>query len=314
MEPLPEFRALLSRLRRVQPEADRSIDRLRIGMNGALKRWAGPGPAVAAVRDSVVDGPYRSIPVRHYEPFATEGPLPAVVFCHGSGFVMGDLDTHDSLARRLALASAAVVVSVDYLLAPEHPFPAAVHEALAVVEWIAEGGAGPRVDRHRIALAGDSAGGAITAGTAMLARDRGGPRPDAQLLVYPVCATTADTESWKRYGEGYFLDAADMEWFWSQYLARPEQANDPYAVPLAGHDLRGLPSAVLVTAGCDPLQDEGREWAARLREAGGDVCAFSYDGAIHGFMTMFELSSSAATAVRLAGAALRDVAGWRQQD
>ena len=279
-------------------------------MNKALRRWAGIGPSVFSVTDTTVNGPYRPIPIRVYEPFRSDRPTPVVVFCHGSGFVLGGLDTHDALARRLALAASAVVISVDYLLAPEHPFPAAVEESCAVLEWVAKGGIGPRADPHRSVVAGDSAGGAIAIGTALMARDRDVPGPAAQLLVYPVCGTSTNTRSWQRYGRGYFLDAADMHWFWEQYLATGESRSHPYAVPLAADDLTGLPPTVLVGAGCDPLLDEGRELATRLRDAGVETYGLSWDGAIHGFMTMFDISPSAAIAVRASAVALRELAGW----
>jgi acetyl esterase len=310
VEPIPEFGRLLSQLRPAPLDGRRPLDELRGGMDRALRKWAGEGPSVLAATDTTVDGPYRAVPVRLYEPYLTDRPVPVVVFCHGSGFVLGGLETHDALARRLALATSAIVVGVDYLLAPEHPFPAAVEEMYAVLDWVAAGGAGPRADRHRTALAGDSAGGAIAMGTALAARDRGGPVPAAQLLLYPVCGTATDTPSWQRYGQGYFLDVADMRWFWEQYLGAPGNADDPYAVPLAAQDVKGLPPTVLVGAGCDPLLDEGRELAARLRGADVEVSGFSWDGAIHGFMTMFEISPSAGVAVRAAGTVLRELAGW----
>jgi acetyl esterase len=227
--------------------------------------------------------------------------------------VLGNLDTHDWLARSLADAVRAVVVSVDYLLAPEHPFPAAVDECLAVLRWAASGGAGRTADPGRIVLAGDSAGGAIVSGVSATARDLGGPSICAQLLMYPVCGLELDTPSWTRYGHGYFLDKPTMRWFWSQYLSRPQDAGDPAAVPLAVRDLREMPPTVLLTAGCDPLKDEGRGLVSRLTEAGVKTRLLNFGGAIHGFMTMSAISPSAAGAVRMVASELCDLAGWREQ-
>lgn len=315
MEPLPEFLPLLSRRgdssSRLPVSSPDALARFRLVMNRALLRWAAQGPGLGRVADLMVDGPYRPIPVRLYEPFGSTAPGPVIVFCHGSGFVLGNLDTHDWLARSLAKTSQAVVVSVDYLLAPEHPFPAALDECFAVLRWVASGGAGGAADPGRIALAGDSAGGAIVSGVSMTARDLGGPSLSAQLLMYPVCGHELNTPSWDRYGHGYFLDQPTMRWFWSQYLSRPQDAEDPRAVPLAARDLRGMPPTVLLTAGCDPLKDEGLRLAERLSGAGVQARSFDYPGAIHGFMTMSAVSPTADAAVRLAVGALSDLAGWK---
>ena len=285
----------------------------RVAMNRALVKWAAPGPDLGRVRDVAVEGPYRLIPVRVYEGAGRGAPVtpgPVILLCHGSGFVMGNLDTHDWLARSLTAAAGAVVISVDYLLAPEHPFPAALDECVAVLDWVATGGAGPAADSSRLIVAGDSAGGALAAGVSRIVRDRGGPQVCAQLLMYPVCGHELDTLSWQRYGGGgYFLDAPTMRWFWSQYLHDPGEASNPYAVPLAAREFRGLPPAVVLIAGCDPLADEGREYAARLRAGGARVRLVEYAGAIHGFMTMSAISPSAAAAVQQVGAALCELTG-----
>ena len=313
MEPLPEFLPLLARRGRNPQPGPVGLADFRVAMNRALVKWAAPGPALGRVRDLAVDGPHRPIPVRVYEPAGPGAPVrprPVILFCHGSGFVLGNLDTHDWLARSLSAAADAVVVSVDYLLAPEHPFPAALDECVVVLGWVAAGGAGRAADPVRIIVAGDSAGGALVAGVSRTVRDRGGAQVCAQLLMYPVCGHELDTPSWHRYGGGgYFLDAPTMRWFWSQYLRDPGQASNPYAVPLAAREFQGLPPAVLLVAGCDPLADEGREYAARLRAGGTPVRVVEYAGAIHGFMTMSAISSSAAAAVQQVAAELRELTG-----
>jgi acetyl esterase len=313
MEPLPEFLPLLSRHGREPDPGPVALADFRAAMNRALVKWSAPGPAAGRVRDLAAEGPYRPIPLRVYEPAGPGAPArpgPVILFCHGSGFVLGNLDTHDWLARSLCAAVGAVVVSVDYLLAPEHPFPAALDECVAVLGWVAAGGAGRAADPARIIVAGDSAGGALVAGVSRTARDRGSSQVCAQLLIYPVCGHELDTPSWHRYGGGgYFLDAPTMRWFWSQYLHEPGQASNPYAVPLAAREFQGLPPAVLLVAGCDPLADEGREYAARLRAGGTQVRVVEYAGAIHGFMTMSAISPSAAAAVEQVAVELRELTG-----
>ena len=315
MEPLPEFRPLLSRRGRGPDPGSAVLADFRVAMNRALVKWAVPGPDLGRVRDLAVEVPRRPIPVRVYEVgrrSALVRPGPVILFCHGSGFITGNLETHDWLARSLSAGAGAVVVSVDYLLAPEHPFPAALKECLAVLDWVASGGAGPAADPARIIVAGDSAGGALVAGVSRAVRARGGCQVCAHLLMYPVCSHDLDTPSWLRYGGGgYFLDAPTMRWFWSQYLHDPGEASNPYAVPLAAREFRSLPPAVLLVAGCDPLADEGREYAARLRADGARVRLIEYPGAIHGFMTMSAISPSAALAVQQVAAALRELTGRR---
>lgn len=313
MKPLREFVPLLERINAVDTTAPPNVADLRRSLGGALQKWGGVGPKVAAVTNMVVHTRHRPIPVRIYVPRLGRRPLPVIVFCHGSGFVAGGLDTHDSLARHLALAVNAVVVGVDYLLAPEHRFPVAIEECLEVADWIAAGGIGPAADSKLIVLAGDSAGGAIASGASLMARDRGGPSLRAQILLYPACDVVLETESWHRYGSGHFLDAPTMSWFWSQYIRNPTDCSNAYAVPLAANDLRGMPPTVLITAGCDPLKDEAQIYAERLADFGVEVRAFSYDRAIHGFMSMFAISPSAAVAVRMVATALSDLAQFERR-
>jgi acetyl esterase len=270
----------------------------------ALAAVAGPVEPVALVADRRLPGPAGEIPVRIYTP-AGRGPFPVLVYLHGGGWVIGNLDTHDGLCRLLANGAVCIVVSVDYRLAPEHPFPAAAEDAYAATRWIAEHAATIGGDARRIAVGGDSAGGNLSAVVCLMARDRGGPRLVHQLLVYPVTDVPGVTASYRENGEGYFLTGAMMRWFWRHYTGADAPRDDPYLCPLRAADLRGLPRALVITAEFDPLRDEGEAYAARLRAAGVPVALSRYPGMIHGFFGMTGLLDRARDAVGEATAALR---------
>jgi acetyl esterase len=258
---------------------------------------------VAAVADRSISGPGGALGLRIYR--SAEGPRPALLYFHGGGFVIGSLDTHDGTCRALANASGCTVISVDYRLAPEHPFPAAPEDCYAALCYAAEAGAEIGVDPARLAVGGDSAGGNLAAVTALLARERRGPPLSFQLLVYPVADARFDTPSYRENAEGYFLTAKMMRWFWDHYLERPDQADDPLASPLRAKDLAGLPPALVFTAGYDPLRDEGERYATRLGEAGVATELKRFPGQFHGFFSMFDVLDDGREAIDLAGAALR---------
>lgn len=261
--------------------------------------------AVASVDDRAIEGPGGPLPLRVYRA-RTDAVSPVVVFFHGGGFVIGNLDGHDEMCRTLCAATDTTVVSVDYRLAPEHPFPAAVDDALAATRWVVEHADELGVDASRLAVAGDSAGANLATVVALLARDDGGPAIRFQLLVYPVTDMHGETESRARYGQpGYFLRAELMHWFHEQYLGRPEDARDPRASPLHAAHLRDLPPAHVVLGGCDPLRDEGRAYAERMRADGVDVDVRIYDGVFHGFFGLRGLLPEADAAAAAAHAALR---------
>ncbi len=249
---------------------------------------------VASTEDIEVPGAAGPLPARIYRPEA-EGELPTIVFFHGGGFVIGDVDTHDNQCRVLCREAEAVVLSVGYRLAPEHPFPAAPEDCFAATRWAAEHVAELGGDAGRIAVAGDSAGGNLAAVTALMARDAGGPALAAQLLIYPGTDFEGGYPSETENAEGFFLTRADMEWFREQYLAGADPT-DPLLSPVHCPDLAGLPPAVVITAEFDPLRDQGDAYARALEEAGVHVIARSYGGLIHGFFDLGALSPAAAEA------------------
>ena len=223
-----------------------------------------PRPApVGAVTDRTVPSPAGDIAVRIYWPAVhLSGPVPVVVFAHGGGFVFCDLDSHDELCRAMTNGIGAVVVSVDYRLAPESPWPAAAEDVYAVADWATQQAAALGADPGHLLVAGDSAGGNLAAVTALMARDRDWPAIAGQLLIYPVIAADFDTASYRRFGVGYYNTAAAMAWYWDQYVPDVADRSHPYASPLRAR-LTGLPPAVVITAGCDPLCSEGDD----LRES-----------------------------------------------
>lgn len=236
----------------------------------------GPGP-----------GPGAEIPVRVYAIERGGALRPALVYFHGGGFVFGNLDTHDAVCRAIAKESGAVVISVDYRLAPENKFPAAVDDSYAATVWAAANAERLGIDAHRIAVGGDSAGGNLATVVAIRCRDAGGPALSAQVLIYPVTDSSSfETESHREFGENYFLTRAGMEWFTGHYLVSADQKRHPEVSPLLASNLSGLPPALVITAEFDPLRDEGEAYARRLEQAGVPVTVTRYPGMIHGFVSM----------------------------
>ncbi len=260
---------------------------------------------MATVTDHVVPGPAGDIPVRVYVPTTEPGPRPVLVYFHGGGWVIGDLDTHDGTVRAVAEGSGVTVVSVDYRLAPENPFPAAIDDCLAAVHWVVDHAAELDVDPARLAVGGDSAGGNLAAVAAIELRDT---TVDVgfQLLIYPVTDSTMAHPSIDENAEGYFLTKATMAWFWQQYVGDGDMTG-PRVSPMHAPDaaLTGLPPALVITAEYDPLRDEGEAYAARLAAAGVDVTVTRYDSVIHGFFSMRDLVPEGKAAVDEGCVALR---------
>ncbi|MEU6478202.1 alpha/beta hydrolase [Streptomyces sp. NPDC047017] len=270
----------------------------------------GPGRAVARVGDRSVPGPPGApeVPVRVYEPVVDGGTArPVVVFFHGGGWVLCDLDTHDGLCRELAVRTGAVVVSADYRRAPEHRFPAAAEDACAVTAWVAAHAERLGCDPGRLAVAGDSSGGNLAAAVALMARDRGGPPIAAQLLVYPVLDHRMATASYRAYATGFFHTTAHTRWYWEQYLADAGDGAHPYASPGLASDLGGLPPTVLVLPECDPLRDDALAYAERLVAAGAAPRVRVWPGTFHGFLGLGGLLPEADRALAEAAGALREV-------
>lgn len=242
---------------------------------------------VAEIRTETVPVDGGEINVRVYRPHA-EGPLPLVVYFHGGGWVIGDLDVADKPCRALANAARAVVASVDYRLAPEHPFPTPLEDCYAATVWLARHAASFGADAGDLTVSGDSAGGALAAAVSLAARDRRGPDIARQILLYPVTspAEGSPLPSYVENAEGYLLTAGGMRWFWDHYLTSPADGSNPYAAPLAAADLTDLPPAFVAVCEYDPLRDEGVAYAERLEDAGVPVVLRRIDGAIHGVFWM----------------------------
>lgn len=305
----PQVQTFLAELKELNPPpfSTLSPEEARAAVLADLPNWAPPQP-VARLEDRAVPGPAGEIPIRIYAPEA-QGPLPVLVYYHGGGWVLCDINTHDGACTALANAARCLVVSVGYRLAPEHKYPAAAEDAYAALGWVAENAASIGGDPRRIAVGGDSAGGNLAAVVCLMARDRATRQPAFQLLIYPVTDHHFGTPSYRENAEGYLLTLDDMRWFWGHYLAREEDGREPYASPLRAGSLAGLAPALVVTAEYDPLRDEGEAYAARLREAGVPATLIRYDGLIHAFVQRTHRFDKARAAVDEMAAALRRAFG-----
>jgi len=263
-------------------------------------------PQVDRVYERSASGPLGPIPVRVYRGAGTAdlGPLPVHVYYHGGGWVIGDLDSHDWICRKIANAAQCAVVSVDYRMAPEHVFPASFEDSLAAARWVADNAGALRIDPARISVGGDSAGGNLAAAVAIAARDGGGPRLRAQILVYPAVDLAMTGDYYGRFTEGLALTDDVMRWFIDLYVPDKAQRTDWRASPLLATSLTGLPAAFVLTAGFDPLCAEGEVYAARLRADGVSVTSASYPGQIHGFLSNAKMLPRANTAIDEIAAAL----------
>ncbi len=278
----------------------------REAMKAARAVFQPDPPVVSSVRDLTCPGPAGAIPLRYYRPAsaAATTKLPVLVFYHGGGWVIGDLETHDTLCRELANGSGAAVIAVDYRLAPEHRFPAAVEDSFAATKWVAEHGAELVLDTSRLAVGGDSAGGNLAAVVALMARDANGPAIKHQLLIYPATDASQTQVSHTENADVLPLTKPVMDWFWTHYLDGKDGTADWRASPLVAGSLINLPPAHVITAGYDVLRDEGLDYADKLESAGASVTRKHYPGQIHGFITMGKMVGDANVAVAESAAAL----------
>ncbi len=307
MTPDPQMQAILDQMKAAdwKPTHTLSVAEARRAFKGHVAK----GAPVARTVDRTIPGPGGALPVRIHWP-AGAGPFPALVFFHGGGWVLGDLDSHDVTCRSLTNQVACVTVSVDYRLAPEHKFPAAVEDAYAATRWVADHAAELGMDPARIAVGGASAGGNLATVVSLMARERGGPALVFQLLIYPVTDAALDTPSARAVtSDAYPLNRADMEWFWGHYLRGEAERRDPSASPALAPSLAGLPPALVVTADIDPLCDEGERYAQALTRAGVATACIRYDGVTHGFVGMEGALDKGRAAVAECARALRSAFG-----
>jgi acetyl esterase len=290
------------------PMHTQSVDEARQAMV-AMSMMGGEPEPVGKAEDRSIPGPEGTIPVRIYTPDG-KGPFPVLVFFHGGGWVIGNIDSHDAICRSLTNTAGCITVSVDYRLAPEHKFPAAPEDCYAATKWAADNAATFNGDPTRIAVGGDSAGGNLAAVVPLMARDRGGPKLAYQLLIYPATDYyLPGTPSIQENGVGYLLTRDDMVWFLGHYLTGEADIKHPYAFPLQAKDLSGLPPAMVITAEFDPLRDEGEIYAVQMQQAGGDVTSRRYDGTIHGFVSLAGMIDQGKKALADAAAGLRSAFG-----
>lgn len=294
-------RANLPRYSQIGAPAARELYR---ESRGAL---APPPSQVAKIENVHASGPAGPIPVRLYRALGTadDARLPVLVYFHGGGWTIGDLDTHDVVCREFANRAHCAVASVDYRLAPEHKFPAAVEDAIAATHWIGRMADSLGLDPARVAVGGDSSGGNLAAVVAITLRDAGGPPLAMQVLIYPATDMAADRESHMLFAEGYMLTREAILWFTANYLRGPDDVADWRASPLRARDLAGVAPAYVMTAGFDPLLDEGKAYADRLLEAGVPVTHECFEGMIHGFVTMGGVIAAAHHAIDRAATGLR---------
>jgi acetyl esterase len=309
----PQARALLDQIAALNrpPIEQIPLPEIRAYFEESFARLAGTPVEVGAVRDVEAPGPRGPIPIRVYTPEGERTVRPLFVYYHGGGYVCGSRESYDAVCRLLTRESGCVVASVDYRLAPEFPAPGPFEDCWAATEWLVAHAAELGADATRLAIGGDSAGGGIAANVALKARDTGGPAIAHQLLVYPNVTNGADSESFRKYGEGHFLTAERIAFYYRSYIPTKEHAETPYTYALRAESLRGLPPATIVLAECDPLYDQGVAYAERLRADGVPVELRVYEGMIHAFFSFIGIFDDGRRAVTEAGRAVGAALGTR---
>lgn len=306
----PEVEAMRTRKARenTPPLYTLSLDEARAADLAEIQAASGTGEPVGAVTDLVIDGPGGRQRIRIYEPDGAHGRgRPALVYFYGGGWTLGSLETCDAICRALTNAAGIVTISVEYRLAPEHPFPAAVEDCHAGLAWVAAHAEEIGVDAARLAVGGDSAGGNLAAAVTLLARDEGGPPIRHQLLVYPNTDNQWDPEALRAYEDPLLFNRFSVEWYWRHYLADEKDGLNALVSPLRAATLAGLPDATVITAEYDPLRDQSEEYARKLREAGAKVESRRFDGMAHGFFAMFGAFTLGREAIDYAAARLAAV-------
>ena len=301
--------AVISKLSAWQesPFSRLTLQEQRVAFRESMQKLTGDTIPLADVRNLRIAGPGGPLPLRVYTPERTDRALPVIVYLHGGAWVWGDLETHDNLCRTLAQKTGAIVVAVDYRLAPEHRYPAAVDDAYATLSWFAGNASSFGADPTRIAVAGDSAGGNLAAAATLMVRERRGPPLSAQVLIYPMVDESAlERDSLKDFAAGLFLTAETIAWSQAQYLPDIAQRRERFASPLLADDHHGLPPALIITAQFDPLRDEGEAYGRALSQAGVPVEMKRFDGVMHGFVPMDRWFPESATATDL-------IAGWLRE-
>ena len=305
----PDIHTLLELARRTGETSlveGRTVEQARAENLEEVPVVCGPPRPMARVEDMAIPGPAGEIPARLYVALgAPRPPQPLLVYYHGGGWVIGDLETHDGICRFLAEHGGCRVLSIDYRLAPEHPFPAPTEDAVAAFGWAAENAEELGADPTRIAVGGDSAGGNISAVVCLQTRDRDGPKPAMQLLLYPATDVVGEQTSRETFAKGFLLTRNDMRWFEDHYLPDGCEPDDPRASVMRAQDVSNLPPAYVATAGFDPLRDEGEIYAARMREAGVTVAMRRHRGLIHGFANLTAICPNARAAMLEVAGALR---------
>ncbi len=282
----PQMQAILDMAAKAggKPFHDMAPVEARQVADAMFAAFRGTPKEVAKITDMKIPGPAGEIPLRVYTPSGA-GPFGCLVFFHGGGWVIGNIETHDVVCREFTAGAGVVTVSVDYRLAPEHRFPAAPEDCYAATKCAFDNAKSINIDPNRIAVGGDSAGGNLAEVVSQMARDRGGPKVAFQLLIYPATDCVNETPSQREFAkDGYILSTADMHWFYGHYLTAADKTN-PYACPAVAKNLAGLPPAYVMTAAIDPLRDEGEAYGAKLREAGVKVKVKRYEGVCHGFVS-----------------------------
>jgi len=307
----PQIETLLQKFREMRGKPVHEMTPREARFAGwTWKYLMGEPEEVASVAYHFVPGPSADLPVRIYRPAqAGDSPAPALVYFHGGGFVLGNIEICDPFCRALANRSGCVVIAVNYQKAPEHKFPVPLEDCYVATQWVVQWAETLKLDARRIGVIGDSSGGNLAAAVTLKARDENGPAIAWQTLIYPALRGSADSASAREHASGYTLERSGMEYFWNHYTHSPADANDPLCAPLAADSLAGLPPALILCAEFDPLLDDGREYAARLEAAGVDVRFSLYNGMTHGFLWMGGVVDRSREAIEEIAAAARRALG-----